>query len=102
MELDKAIREALGLGQGYILDWKMAGGCQLVSSTYRGLLTCSYREAHWQCEVIGEHKEHKWSEHIVAHERVGNGHSCASVGDGLAVLSGESRPTPFHMIGMRR
>lgn len=96
------ILKALGREDGYILDWRTTGGCQLVSSEYQKLLACPVRESRWQCEVIGEHKEHRWSDHIKAHERVGNGHSCSSVGDGKAILSAESRPTPFHVIGMFR
>lgn len=92
-DLGEAVRAALGLDEGYLLDWRTAGGCQLVNGAhYRRLTTCPYRESIWGCEVIGPHTRHRWSEHLMVHERVGNWYSCRAVGDmTLADLYG-SRP----------
>lgn len=75
MTFDQAVRAALGLSDGYILDWR-SSGCQLISHKYRSLLSCPHHEAIWQCEVIGPHTTHRWSGHLIAHERAGNGWSC--------------------------
>ena len=79
-DLAKAVRTALGLVDGYVLDWRVTG-CQLTSSRYRALLTCGHRESRWRCEVIGPHVEHRWSEHLMVHERLGNGYGCQVIGD---------------------
>jgi hypothetical protein len=76
-----AIREALGLAEGHLLSWKPTG-CQLVSSAFVKQLTCPYREAVWRCEVIGPHTRHRWSDHLKAHERAGNGYTCDAIGEG--------------------
>ena len=101
-DLAVAVRNALGLAEGYVLGWR-ATGCQLVSLEYRRLLTCPYREARWQCEVIGPHTVHRWSEHLKVHERMGNGYPCGHVGDlTLAELYGRdpAGPTPLHVVGV--
>lgn len=74
-----AIRAALGHPDGYLLPWTVAGGCQLVSRPYRDLLTCPARESRWRCEVIGPHTRHRFSDHLVRHERAGDGYSCRSI-----------------------
>ena len=88
--LIEAIRTELGLAEGYLLPWR-AFGCQIVDPAGVGdLLSCPAREAIHQCEVIGPHTQHRWSTHTIAHERAGNGHSCAAVGDGqLTVKIGD-------------
>jgi len=80
-----AIRAALGLAEGYIPSWRMVGGCQLTNFRYAELLTCPYREAVWRCEVIGPHTVHRWSDHLVRHERQGNGWSCLTIDRGLSI-----------------
>jgi hypothetical protein len=84
--LDQAIREALDMSDGYLLPWRVFG-CQ-VANPHRArlLLTCPYREAIHQCEVIGPHTRHRWSDHLVCHERAGNGWSCRSIGDGRVTV----------------
>ena len=77
--VDQAIRAALGLAEGYLLDWRHTGGCQLVSATFSQLLPCPHREAKWQCEVVGSHTRHRWSDHLKLHERAGNGWHCSAV-----------------------
>lgn len=98
-DLHQAVRDALGQSDGYLLDWRLTG-CQLVSREYRALLRCPYREAIWRCEVIGAHTRHRWSEHLIAHERMGNGYSCASIGDGSDVLAGRRSGTKRVVIGL--
>lgn len=98
-----AVLTALGTHDGYILDWRIAGGCQYVNPGLRKLLTCPFREARWQCEVIGPHKRHRWSGHLMVHERVGNGYSCRSIGDmTLDDLYEGLDPSPvvYHGIGV--
>lgn len=101
-ELYQAVRQALGQPDGYVLDWR-ATGCQLVSGRYRALLTCPYHEAVWQCEVIGPHTIHRWSDHLMVHERLGNGHGCGYIGDAtLADLYARAeRPTKLVRVGTR-
>jgi hypothetical protein len=81
LDVYSSTMKALGVEDGYLLDWRAFHGCQLVSQSYKNALSCPEREAVWQCEVIGPHTKHRWSQHLMAHERFGNGHSCASVGD---------------------
>lgn len=77
-DLATAIRTALGLDEGYLLKWG-SSGCQLVSAEYQKLLSCPVSEAKWQCEVIGPHTKHRWTEHLKKHERAGNGWPCEAV-----------------------
>lgn len=90
--LDVAVRDQLGLTEGYLLPWRIFG-CQAANGNLTRmaeLLTCPYREARWQCEVIGPHTRHRWSEHLQAHERAGNGWGCNAIGDGqVRVLMGD-------------
>lgn len=52
--------------------------CQVVGPEYAEW--CDYRESGgMRCEVVGPHRKHYWSEHTIAHERMGNGYSCAAV-----------------------
>lgn len=90
-------RELLGRKDGHIPDWRRFGGCQMISTRYRALLSCPEREAVWQCEVIGPHTRHRWSDHLIAHERFGNGHSCWTVGDDLKAAM--KRLYPWNRIG---
>jgi hypothetical protein len=102
-ELYAAVRAALDQPDGYLLGWR-ATGCQLVSPQYRALLTCSYRESLWRCEVIGPHERHRWSDHLIVHERIGNGYACEAVGDmTLDELYQRREPViSFHVIGAGR
>jgi hypothetical protein len=79
-DLHRAVTATLGRPDGYLLGWRPTG-CQLVSLAYRRLLPCPHREGIWQCEVVGPHIEHRWSDHLKVHERLGNGHSCRAIGD---------------------
>lgn len=101
--MESEIRRLLGLQEGHLLDWRSTG-CQLVSREYRALLTCPYREAIWQCEVIGPHTQHRWSDHLQVHERIGNGYLCSSIRDmTLAELydrPGRELPTKLVVIGL--
>lgn len=90
-EFHQAVREALGQPAGHLLDWRMVGGCQLVSLAYRRLLPCPYREGIWQCEVIGPHEVHDWSDHLKVHERMGNGYRCSAF-DGVTLADLYRRP----------
>lgn len=83
-DFDTAVRAALGASEGFLLPWRIAGGCQLISSRYRSLLPCPYREAKWQCEVIGPHTRHDWSIHLIRHEQSGNGWRCGAIDAGIA------------------
>ena len=74
-ELTRYVRATLGQQEGYLLPW-WAFGCQVANGNIgrvRRLLTCSHWEAVNQCEVIGPHTEHRWSDHTISHERFGNG-----------------------------
>jgi hypothetical protein len=72
---------ALLAPEGYIPDWR-GTGCQIVSAEYRALLTCPVWEGHWQCEVVGPHTNHQWSQHLMVHERAGGyGQRCEWIGD---------------------
>lgn len=98
--IHNAIRTALGCPDGYILDWR-SGLCQVSDASAYRFLPCPYREAHWQCEVIGPHTQHRWSEHLKVHERMGNGWPCSAVGDRtLADLYESLRPTPYHVVSL--
>lgn len=77
--VDEWVRAALGLAEGYILDWRRTGGCQLISAKFSRLLSCPYRETKWRCEAIGPHTVHRWSDHLICHERMGNGYHCLGV-----------------------
>lgn len=95
-----SITAALGVTDGYILPWHLFGGCQVVSHRYRRALSCPEKEAVWRCEVIGPHTRHRWSDHTIAHERYGNGHSCWTVGDpGEALGSMLDRLYPWSRVG---
>lgn len=77
-----SVRSALGLDEGYLLPrLRRIHGCQMTNSFYASLLPCPYREALWQCEVVGSHTKHRWSSHLIKHERAGNGWACSAVGD---------------------
>ena len=92
--------KALGVADGYVLPWWQFHGCQVVSQAYRRALSCPEREAVWQCEVIGPHGQHRWSDHTIAHERYGNEHSCWTVGaPGEALGSMLNRLYPWSAIG---
>ena len=95
--LNTAVRAALGYPDGYILPWR-AGLCQVLNLRARSVLPCPYREGLWQCDVIGPHTEHRWSEHLTVHERMGNGYSCRAVGDLTLADLYEDRPTPYHVV----
>lgn len=98
--LHSAIRTALGYPEGYILGWR-SGLCQVQNLRADEILPCPYRESRWQCEVIGPHTQHRWSDHLMVHERMGNGWPCSMVGDRtLADLYEERRPTPFHVVSL--
>lgn len=103
----ETVRAALGLEEGYLLPWSIVG-CQAVNPYRdgpRSLLTCPVREAIYQCEVIGPHTRHRWSDHTISHERFGNGYSCRAIGDGRdadgrLLVPGLWR-TPVHVVGVR-
>lgn len=103
IDMYAAVRAALGQDEGFILSWRHTG-CQLVSYEYRQLLTCPYKESIWQCEVIGPHTVHRWSDHLKVHERIGNGYLCQAVGDATLrdLYRKVDRPTPLHMVGTVR
>lgn len=88
---------------GKLLDWRITG-CQLVSPEYCQSLTCPVKEQIWQCEVVGPHTKHEWSDHLMVHERLGNGYSCSSIGDMTLkeLYQRSERLTPFHVVGMVR
>lgn len=83
-ELTAYVRAALGQQEGYLLPWWVFG-CQVANGNIgrvRRLLTCPHHEAINQCEVIGPHTIHRWSDHTISHERFGNGYGCWQIGDG--------------------
>lgn len=99
-----AVMAQLGQNDGYLLPWSIVG-CQVVNPyEAHQLLSCPVWESIHQCEVIGPHKVHRWSDHTISHERFGNGYACWSVGDGrdadgrLLVPRGAS----LHMVGVTR
>ncbi|MEV0267733.1 hypothetical protein AB0H43_03075 [Hamadaea sp. NPDC050747] len=98
IDFRSTVRMALGLEEGYILDWRRLG-CQYVNHRVADLLPCPAREARWQCEVIGPHTRHRWSNHLIVHERLGNGYRCSAIGDGDWFFKPDApRPTPLHMV----
>lgn len=99
-EFHHAIRTALGQPDGYILGWR-SGLCQVSDASAYRFLPCPHREGMWKCEVIGPHTEHRWSDHLKVHERMGNGYPCSVVGDRtLADLYKARRPTPYHVVSL--
>lgn len=82
MDLSTAVRHALDLDEGTMWPW-WALGCQVSGRTRRDQMPCPEQEAVWRCEVIGPHTRHRWSNHLIVHERAGNGWACASIGDGV-------------------
>jgi hypothetical protein len=81
--LDQQIRHALDLDEGTMWPW-WALGCQVSGRTRRNQMPCPEQEAVWRCEVIGPHTRHRWSQHLITHERAGNGYGCRIIGDGVA------------------
>lgn len=76
------IRTALGIGDGFLLPWQIVG-CQYAHPyDAHKLLSCPVWESIHQCEVIGPHTNHRWSDHTISHERFGNGYGCWQIDDG--------------------
>jgi hypothetical protein len=106
-EMYAAVMDQLGQEDGYLLPWSIVG-CQVVSpGAVRRLLSCDHWEAINQCEVIGPHKVHRWSDHTISHERFGNGYACWSIGDGRdsagrLLMPGGYRGTALHVVGVTR
>jgi len=97
--LHSEIRTALGQPEGYILGWR-SGLCQVQNVSAYRFLPCLHQESFWQCEVIGPHTRHRWSDHLKVHERMGNGWPCSAVGDRTLADLYEDRLTPFHVVSL--
>lgn len=63
--------------------------CQVFDLSARAILTCDYKEdGGKQCERLDPHTDdHKWTDHLIAHEQFGNGYGCKGIGNDLSILS---------------
>lgn len=65
-----------GLGRAH---WRLRPICQ-VHNFRTSEITCPAREMGGsQCEVPGEHEQHRIGEHTIRHRLAGNGHPCDAV-----------------------
>lgn len=60
--------------------------CQVLRYTHH--LECPHKEGGGrQCEAIGPHEQHYFSQHTIVHDRLGNGRGCAGID--LLIKNGE-------------